>query len=173
MGLDLPLSLYLGCTKARWSWVYVLPITLKAVKVNFCVVPNMYHTTTALCVKTRVRRRNIGRWRETAGSVLRSSPVFLTQWIKLSVVLSHNSRLMSKLQNAASHISGIFSPKARLRMAVYSLSLIADSDCIWFLREKRMFRVAEEILIECAACDGLITMSVRIQRTQLAGSIPV
>jgi hypothetical protein len=58
-------------------------------------------------------------------------------------------------------------------MAVYSLSLIADSDCIWFLREKRMFRVAEEILIECAACDGLITMSVRIQRTQLAGSIPV
>jgi hypothetical protein len=78
-----------------------------------------------------------------------------------------------QLQNAASHISGIFSPKARLRMAVYSLSLIADSDCIWFPRENRIARVAEKILIECAACDGLIPMSVCIQRTQLAGSIPV
>lgn len=107
MGLDLPLSLYLGCTKARWSWVYVLPITLKAVKVNFCVVPNMYHTTTALCVKTRVRRRNIGRWRETAGSVLRSSPVFLTQWIKLSVVLSHNSRLMSTTKCGFPHLRNL------------------------------------------------------------------
>jgi hypothetical protein len=58
-------------------------------------------------------------------------------------------------------------------MGVYSLSLIADSDCIWFPRDKRISGVAEGIVIECAACDGLIPMSVRIQRTQLAGSITV
>ena len=134
----------------------------------------MDHITTVFCVNTRVRLRNVGRWRETVALVLQASPVLWTQWIKVfCFFFLFGTLVLCQLRGAAFHSSGMFCPRSRLELAAYLLSLIAGSNCIWFRRDKQVCRIGEEIVIECTACDGPILMSVRVQRTRLAGSITV